>query len=348
MTAMHVMVTIAATVWLLSVAQSVLQPLAIAGLLWFLFSATTRFYRGLLPQDWRGAAGLARTASAATFLVGIVALGAMVSDNVQELRRNLPTYEANIDSALAAVSRTLGLEQPPYIAEMIRSIDLTSLAVGLAGSAAGFLAALIVIIFYMLFIMIETRSFRIKLAATVPEDGRRGRLAETVRAAGNAVEGYLGVQAAIGVLQAVPTFVVLALVGVDAPVFWAVLIFVFSFIPTIGTLVGILFPSLMALLQFESLTPFLIVAPTLALVQLFCSNWLQPKMMGKSLNLSPLAVFIAIFAGGALWGIVGVLMAVPVLSVAMIASAQIPGYRAVAIALSREGDVPEPPSERRA
>ena len=140
-----------------------------------------------------------------------------------------------------------------------------------------------------------------------------------------------------------PTYIVLSLVEVDAAAFWAIVIFFFSFIPTIGSLVGIIFPSLMALVQFETVGPFFIVVGTLAAVQLLASNYLEPRLMGRSLNLSPLAIFLAIFAGGALWGIVGAIIIVPLLAVAMIVFAQIPSMRSVAILLSGDGEVgPEP------
>ena len=68
------------------------------------------------------------------------------------------------------------------------------------------------------------------------------------------------------------------------------------------TLVGIIFPSLMALVQFETFGPFFIVVGTLAAVQLSASNFLEPRLMGKSLNLSPLAIFLKPLGGSSQGG----------------------------------------------
>ena len=96
---MYTMVTIAASIWVLSAARGVLQPIAIAALILFLLSATARFYRRFLPESWAFSGRLAGVGSAATFGLAIVVLGTMITDNVNQLRLNLPTYEANVDRA---------------------------------------------------------------------------------------------------------------------------------------------------------------------------------------------------------------------------------------------------------
>ncbi|MEM0907190.1 MAG: AI-2E family transporter, partial [Pseudomonadota bacterium] len=143
----------------------------------------------------------------------------------------------------------------------------------------------------------------------------------------------------IGVMQAVPTFLVLWLMGVDAPVLWAVLVFLFSFIPTIGTIFGIVFPVLMTALQFAAWEPVVIVLACLGTVQLVCTNLILPKMMSQSLNLSPLVVMVAVFGGAAIWGIVGALIAVPALTMALIICMQKSSLNYVAVLLSANGEL---------
>jgi predicted PurR-regulated permease PerM len=338
---MRLLVSVAAAIWILSAARIVLQPIAIAILIWFLLTATARFYHRKLPGSWAARPRLAKAGSGLTIGVALLFLGIMTVESVAQIRRNLPAYEANLDRLLTSVTGALGFGQQPNVARIVEGIDFSSLLLSVAGSAAGFLSAFIIVVCYVAFLFVEADAFPAKLAAMVRQPDRRQSISAILGSVQRSIETYLGVQCVIGLIQAAVTYAVLAFVGVDAPMFWAVLIFALSFIPTIGTLVGIVFPSLMALIQFESLTPFLIVAPTLAVLQLFCSNWLQPRMMGRQLNLSPLAVFIAIFAGAAVWGIVGALVAVPVLSVTMIACAHLPDLRPIAIALSADGRLPE-------
>ncbi|MEO1530690.1 MAG: AI-2E family transporter, partial [Pseudomonadota bacterium] len=107
--------------------------------------------------------------------------------------------------------------------------------------------------------------------------------------------------------------------------------------PTIGSLVGIALPSILALVQFDSPVNFIITIACLAPVQVLASNWLEPRLTGSSLNLSPLAVLVSIFAGGAVWGIVGALISVPALAIVAIALAQSERTRPIAIILSQDG-----------
>ncbi len=337
---MKTVVTLAATIWLLVIARDVLQPLAIAVLLWMLLNAMARLYSRCLEGTRLDSPRVARTATAATFCLAFLFVGGMLADSVQQLRSNLPVYEDNLDNAIAKLSSWVGLNSVPQVADLVKKIDFSSVALSLAGSAASYLSLFLIVIFYLIFILMETGQFERKIAKMMPDKERQDRIALLLEAIRRSIEAYIGVQFLIGLIQATATFIVLMIFGVDAALFWSVSILILSFIPTIGTLLGILFPSLIALLQFDSLTPFLVIAPTLTIVQLYCSNWLQPRLTGKSLNLSPLAVFLALFVGGAIWGIVGALIVVPVLSIAVLVCAHVEQLRPIAIALSQDGTLP--------
>lgn len=338
---MRFVVIVAASIWILVEARSVLVPVAIAGTIWFLTSALARQYRRLLPLDDPLAGRLALLASTATFILAVIILSGMVVENAQHIRANLPVYEANLDHKLDRILTRLGMPSEAGLGQLLREIDLRSIVLQAVGSAAAFLGSAIIIICYVAFIFVEASSFDAKLLRIVPDPERRARIRSALTATRIGAERYLSVTAFIGVIQGGFTWILLWTVGVDAPGFWGLLIFAASFVPTVGTMVGIIFPSLVALVQFEPIAPFLIVVGLLASVQLLCSNWLQPKLMSASLNLSPVAVLLAIFAGGAVWGIIGAFIAVPLLTVAVIGCAQIPEFRPYAIMLSQDGDLPD-------
>lgn len=339
-------VAIAATLWLLIQARAVLEPFMIALFVWFLLNAIagtwTRYVHGPDAEPTR----LARAVSGTVFILSLVMLTLLVAKNADRLRSQIPVYEANLDAIISKLATAAGIESYFSVGELITKIDLTSIALQLAGTAANLVSMLIIIIVYIVFISMESGAAERKLAAMAASPERRVKITGVSRQINRDIETYLGIKVILGIVQAVPTYFVLSMVGVDAASFWAIVIFFFSFVPTIGSLVGIIFPSLMALVQFETFGPFFVVVGTLAAVQLSASNFLEPRLMGKSLNLSPLAIFLAIFAGGALWGIVGALIIVPLLAVAMIVFAQIPSMRAVAILLSGDGDIgPAPRAE---
>ncbi|MEM7239902.1 MAG: AI-2E family transporter [Pseudomonadota bacterium] len=330
----------AATLWLLVEARGVLQPIMIAVVIWFTLKALARVYSRALggPRD-APPPGLAKGLSVATMIGVLFGLGSMIAENGRQIRDALPTYEENLDALIARVAGAFGHKTSIGVGEMVQSIDLSSAALGIAGSAASFLSMIIIITFYVLFMFIEDGVAQKKLAALVVDDARRETLEGLLTRINREIELYLGIKVLLGLVQSVPTFLVLWFVGVDGAMFWAMIIFFSSFIPTIGTLVGIAFPALMTLLQFEEIGPFLIVIATLGVVQVMASNLLEPRMMGQSLNLSPLIIFIGIFAGGSVWGIVGALIIVPVLAVTMIICATVPQLRPVAVLLSNNGQI---------
>lgn len=332
-------VGIAATFWLLGELRSVLQPLVLSILIWFLLGAVARLFARFADGPEAAPGRMAYAASALSFAALATGLVFMLSDSIADLRANLPTYRENVVAMLGPLAETAGVERLPRLTELTEDVDLGSVVLGVLGSLAGSVGNLVIIACFVFFLFAEAQCFGGKLDALVRDSERRARIATLLSEMSLKVETYLGVKCLLGAVQAVPTFVVLWAVGVQSPVVWAVLIFFLSFIPTLGSLIGIALPAILALIQFTSPVPFLLTLALLAPVQLLASNWMEPRLMGQSLNLSPLAIFIAIFLGGAVWGVVGALVSVPALTMAVIACAQAEATRPAAILLSRDGHV---------
>lgn len=121
--------------------------------------------------------------------------------------------------------------------------------------------------------------------------------------------------------------------------FWAFLIFLLNFIPNIGSLIATLFPALIAGLQFGDLEQPLLVLVSVGAIQLLVGNFLEPRLMGDSLNISSLVVILGLAFGGDLWGIVGMFLSVPIMVMIVIILSQFQSTRGVAILLSDKGDV---------
>ena len=153
------------------------------------------------------------------------------------------------------------------------------------------------------------------------------------------IQTYIGLKTFVSAITGILSYIVMALVGVDFAGFWAVLIFILNFIPYIGSLVGVAFPAVLTLVQFDSLIPFVITSTVLASVQLAVGNIIEPRMMGRSLNLSPLVILLSLAIVGQIWGIVGMVLSMPFMVIAMIVCAGFEATRPVAIVLSATGNV---------
>ncbi|MEM7497236.1 MAG: AI-2E family transporter [Pseudomonadota bacterium] len=327
----------AATLWLLQELRVVLQPVVLAVLVWFLLGAVARQFARMSRGPEAQPGGFSYLMSGLALTATVTAVVILFWNSVADLRENLPAYKENLISMMRPMAQAIGLTRVPRFEQITEDLDFTNVLLGLLGSAAGQLGQFVIIACVVFFIFAEARFFETKLRAVVGE-GKPHREADAVFSEiSRKIEAYLGVKCLIGLVQAVPTYVVLQLVGVDSPMIWSVFIFVLSFIPTIGSLVGIALPSLLALVQFDNPANFFITLACLAPIQVLASNWLEPRVTGTSLNLSPLAVLISIFAGGAVWGVVGALISVPALTITAIAMAQSERTRPIAVLLSLDG-----------
>lgn len=135
-------------------------------------------------------------------------------------------------------------------------------------------------------------------------------------------------------------------IGVDAPLFWAFLIFILNFIPTIGSLIATIFPAFFAVLQFGEFTPGILVLAIVGAIQLIVGNLVEPRVMGNTLNISPLVVFLTLSLWGVMWGVLGMLLSVPITVIIIIIMSEFPETRPIAILLSQKGNITIPDSEQ--
>ena len=92
-------------------------------------------------------------------------------------------------------------------------------------------------------------------------------------------------------------------------------------------------------MQFDTLGPFFVLVLSLTAIQLVIGSVLEPMLMGHTLNMSPFAIILSLAFWGAIWGIVGMFLSVPIMVLVMIVCAHIPSWRWVAILLSKDGCV---------
>jgi predicted PurR-regulated permease PerM len=150
---------------------------------------------------------------------------------------------------------------------------------------------------------------------------------------------YLWVKTFLAVLGGVVSYIFFKAVGLNFAEFWAVMIFFLGYIPTIGTILGVIFPALLCLVQFESIVPFLIISIGCGATHFFIGNILEPKLLGDSMNLSTFVILFSLVLWSSLWGVIGAFLSVPITMVLLIVCAEFPETRPIAVALSARGKV---------
>ena len=117
------------------------------------------------------------------------------------------------------------------------------------------------------------------------------------------------------------SWLAMIVVGLDNALFWAFLIFLASYIPIIGGFVGIVFPALFGLVQFDTLWQGFVLLGVLYGIQFVVGNIITPRMQGDSLNIDPVVVLLALALWGAIWGLPGMFLSTPLAVMAMTGAA---------------------------
>ena len=315
--------------------SDLLIPLAIAIMIWYLINALSRTIEVRLKvPGW-----LALTLSITALVVALGLIVEMISGNIAAVREAAPTYQANIEKLVAQAVAIGGLKEMPTIGHVVDQVDVRALIGGVVSATASVAGNAGLILIYVIFLVAEQRTFGRKIEALFPDSGRQKEVQDVLSDIRDRTQKYISVKTSLSLLTAIVSYVVLAIVGVDLAIFWAFLIFLLAYIPTIGSLLGVVFPALLAIIQFGSLGPFLVVAVGLGAAQFLIGNVLEPRMMGKSLNLSSLVVIISLAVWGSIWGVTGMFLCVPITVILMIILAEFRQTRPIAILLSADGRV---------
>ena len=237
--------------------------------------------------------------------------------------------------------------QPPTVAQLLSS-NATSIA-QIAGNVASSLVGDMVLVFiYVAFLIVSAGAFSKQLDEIFkrPRDRTRARLiGQEIR---HTMEQYLWVQTALSIVSTLLTYVTLLIIGLDNALFWAFVIFVLNFIPTVGSIIATILPTLFAVVQplsawpdwmpNDSLLCAVIVFLGVSVWQFLIGNFVAPRMQADSLNLSPLVVLLSLAVWGALWGPAGMFLSAPLTVMVMIVLGQVPGARWIAVLLSANGN----------
>lgn len=333
------LVIAALTVLLLVEGRSLLVPFAVAVLAWFLVDAVADGIDRLPTGTWEPPRWVSVTAALIVVLGGAVGAINLATQNLAGVNEAAPLYELNLQQRVLEATAWLGLSDVFTFDSMFESIEIGPLIGNLAGTLAGLAGSAGLVLIYMLFLFLEESTFDAKVKRLFPDAGRRRRVQDLLAQINRDIRKYMWIKTLMSLITGGLSYMVLMIAGVDYAAFWGFVIFMLNYIPTIGSLLGIIFPSLLTLVQFDSFGPFLAVTPILATIQIVIGNFVEPRMMGGSLNLSPLVVILALAIWGSIWGVAGMFLSVPIMVILMIIFANFSQTRPVAVLLSVDGDV---------
>lgn len=160
----------------------------------------------------------------------------------------------------------------------------------------------------------EPHAFTEEDIAAIKEQ-REIKIQKTFKDITEQVQKYIATKLLISMMTGLVVGTILWLFGVNYFVIWAVFAFLLNFIPNIGSVIAVIMPSLMTLVQYESFGYAILVAFTIIIVQNLIGNVLEPKIFGDRLGINPLVVLTSLLLWGYIWGIPGMLISVPLTAI---------------------------------
>ena len=317
-----------------------LKPIALSILLWYLIKA----FNGLIEKikfNGKPINQWVRRAIALLTIVGIVegSIQIIVS-NIAQISNNYAVYQSTLNDMMTSLGHQLGIENITEIIEVkIGELNIPGFLQDTLASASALVGNLLLVIVYAIFLSLEESSFVLKLSKIFHLPGQESKISQLLDQIYHSTNKYMTVKAFVSAITGVLCYLVLIFIGVDFAFLWAMLIFGLNFIPYVGSIIATLLPGVFSILQFGSPWPFFWVFGSFLIIHTVIGNYVEPRVMGKSLNLSPLVVLIALSFWGSVWDLLGMLLSVPITSILLITLAQFPSTRGFAILLTEKGDI---------
>ena len=303
----------------------------------------------LWMQRQRVPAVLAVLLIVSLILLILAVLGTIVGASIAEFTAALPTYQARLDVIIDGVVTFLsanlkGDEAFESLGDIIDPGWAMGLAATFLNSLKDVLTNIFLIIFTMIFILLEASTVETKVAAAF---GRSTQSLKRPRVFLANLGSYLGIKTVVSMATGLTAGLLTWSLGVDFPLLWAMLAFLLNYIPTIGSIIAAVPAVLIALVQLGPGEASATAMGFIAINMVF-GNIIEPRMMGYGVGVSPLVVFIGLFFWGWVFGPVGMLLSVPLTMTLKLALESDKRTRWIAILIGSERDAEYALAQRRA
>lgn len=346
--------------WVLHVGAGILQPLVIALLLASMLQPVVRgLARWKIPPVltvilivsmlfW----GLARVGMILQYNIASFIYGTPDSPPIERMdpfggeeAEALAKQSGGWDGILGGINDRVQASSMPkpmatYLISSLEEVDVQGFVSGVIGSGVEFMRSLTLVVIYMLFIFAEQAVFRRKILSVSGE--RRADTEKVLDTIGRGIQRYLGVKTITSFATGALCYFALRALDVPYSLLFAFLTFFLNYIPTFGSIIAGILPTVTALSTGSSWNTVVIIVTVYLTVNLVLGSYLEPKILGRELNLSPLVIIISVVVWAGLWGVVGTFLAVPLTAGLQIMLASRENTRPIAVMLSSG-----PPREER-
>lgn len=323
------LITLGFAVYILYIGASLFIPFVVALLVSFIIlSLTSYFHTKWIPKIFSYFLSLG--------VIGMIIflIGQIINTNINEIITQAPSYQEKLSRIIWEIAQKYNLNTQIILDQFVQRINIPSLVSSTASLITGIVKNAGIIIFFTLFILLESASFGQKLSLIT--QGSRSQFFDIVEQIQWDIRSYFKVKTLISLIVAFVSFCIMSIFWLDFVLFWTFLIFLLNYIPNIGSIIAVFFPVMFSLIQFESVSLTVVLLVLMTSAQVLTGNILEPKIMGNRLNLSPLVILISLIFWGTLWGPIGMLLSVPIMVTINIILAHFEITRPISILLSEK------------
>lgn len=324
---------------LLVVASNLLIPFVIALVVVFLIQSIQGLISKLKIGSWSPPGWLCFILAILSIVGFFGIVGTMIGSTITAMSQSADQYAINAQTLGDRLLKPFGLDTSVDLNSYLGDFDFSNVVTSILNMISSVASNFFLILVYVGFLLLESRIFDNKWRNLFGSKEEYDRSQQIVGRISDAIQSYLSVKTFTSVLTGVCSYLVLIAVGVDFAPFWAFLIFLLNYIPSIGSLIATAFPVMLAIVQFPTLGPVMFTLVGVATIQVVVGNVIEPKMLGSSLNISPFIVILSLSVWGVIWGVAGMVLCVPITVIMMIIFAQFESTRPIAVLLSEDGEV---------
>lgn len=309
--------------------KSIIQPLVVAILLFFLIRP---------PAQWledRYGHPLAAYGILTTGVVMVFLLGAnILYQSLQDFSSEAGTLSEKMTEKIAWFSdlTVYGYSfDTSALTDLITVERINEITTDFVGTLAGFTGSAITIFIFLIFIIVEAETLPRRLEAAYPEE--MDRFSSIVENAGAGINTYVITKASVAFGQAVIVALILSYMGIPGWFMWASITFLLDFVPYVGAPLSFIPPTIISFILFEPLTALLILAALFG-NQVVWGQFVEPQLAGQRLDMSPIVLLILVAFWGWAWGIMGMILGVPLAVIMKLVLESDPRTRPIAMLLS--------------
>lgn len=324
--------TLAATWYLLREFSILLRPLLLAVL----------FAYFILPWHWRLTRWVSPVLSvivlSAVSVGSLWVLTSLVFGSAVRLNEEMPILAERVQQYLRGAKAFSAEHLPPWLTresdtlfrdDWLSTARLQGVMSSVLSVAASTLSEAFLVGIYLIFLLAEVSQFSRRVRGGF--DGPRAeKILAVVHDVNTAMADYLSIKVRASLVLALPVTLVLWGFGVHFAIMWGVFTFLFNFIPYVGSILACTGPILLAFAQLDSPVLALAAAVVLITIHTSCATLIEPAMTGKALGLSPLVVLVSMSFWGLCWGVIGMILAIPLTVMIKVVLDSIPATRPVA------------------